>query len=858
MKRRLVMVVILLGISVIACAPAPRDYMEADLRSRVEALKADVAVEATTADNVVERLPIVWGWANAYALSGGSVPVHVPLVVGVLGRPYAEGDRPAIWHWCLGEIDKYIEELTLKEQQPDAVGAIELVRVEPLEAGSWQTIEQSYTVGSMPMAEGGVVLAGRQMSSNQGRFQNGDSTADGYVSIRCSNPDATFEKFTVPLRGVHGGFRTSAKMPAFRLQGAALGEGETITVTYGDTSGDSRGLLTQTDSTDRLVFPLYVDLNGNGNFLTPVWPGLEVIGREARSVRGVVPSVVAPGETFELAVRTEDRYFNRASGPIPAYEVSLNGEEFTRIEAGEDALTVRADLTIGEPGVYRFAFRSDDGSITGSSNPIWVRPDPPHRVYWGETHGHTGLADGQGSPEGYFRYGRDDARLDFLSLSEHDLLLDDGEWRRLQELSLAYSEEGRLVTFLGYEWTVDRQWGGHHNVLFRTADRDRVGVHRAQLLPELYRQLAEENDPEDVLIIPHAHQAADWTQTDPELERLVEVYSQHGTFEWFGNFYLRRGARLGFVAASDDHRAKGGYAQGRPRGPLGQRGGLAAVLAPAKTADAIFDAMRSLSAYATSGQRIILDAELNGARMGTRQEGSEQHSIRCRVMGTSPIDHIDVVKNGDVVFSRHYMTAPLKSRVSVLVGFESSSEVLGEELDNPRPYRIWEGTLRVEGAEVVSVSGPGFENVYTDRVERDAEDPKLIRFRTETRGRRDTMLIELDGASASTVLRVHLEPTREYGFAPVLVRPPADLPAADLRLRFSGLSDGMLEHELPVGDHTDRVTLQVVDPQAPLDQEFSYADLGDTQPGDYYYLRVTQLDGGRAWSSPWWVGEKQQ
>ena len=24
--------------------------------------------------------------------------------------------------------------------------------------------------------------------------------------------------------------------------------------------------------------------------------------------------------------------------------------------------------------------------------------------------------------------------------------------------------------------------------------------------------------------------------------------------------------------------------------------------------------------------------------------------------------------------------------------------------------------------------------------------------------------------------------------------------------------------------------------------------------GDYYYLRVNQLDGSRAWSSPWWVG----
>jgi hypothetical protein len=564
---------------------------------------------------------------------------------------------------------------------------------------------------------------------------------------------------------------------------------------------------------------------------------------------------VTPGEPFELAVRSEDRFCNRAAGPIPGYEVLRNGEPVTRIAAGGEAVTILSDLTIDRPGVYRFTVRSDDGSIEGISNPLWVREDPPQRIYWGETHGHGDFAEGQGSPESYFRYGRDDARVDFLTLSEHDVWMDDLEWRTLQELTRRYTDEGHMVAFLGYEWTVPFTRGGHHNVLFRTPDRRRVGFQRANRLPELYRGLHAENRPEDVLIIPHAHEPGDWTRSDPELQRLVEIYSMHGTFEWFGNMYLKNGFEVGFVGAADEHRSMPGFGPGVPIPPLSQISGLAGVLAPAKTVDAIFDALRSLAAYATSGQRILLDADLNGASMGTRQENADRRQISCRVMGTSPIDQIDVIKNGEVVFSRHYLSVPITPNPMILVGFESPSEVPGEARTNPRGYRIWEGALKVEGARVAGVSAPGFDNRYLEHAEIDPTDPSLIQFRTETRGRRDTLLLRLEGASPATVLRLRLSPTREnFGVLPPAGRRPAGIEGADLRLPLADLVEGRLQRELAVGPHTDRVTLQVVDPEGPMDVDFSYTDLVDPRPGDYYYVRVSQLDGGRAWSSPFWVG----
>jgi hypothetical protein len=839
----------------LACAPAPGDYMEAGLRARVEALKADAAAEPTTAENLEERIWVFWDWINAYALTGGALPVYAPTAVGRLGTAITDGAEPPSDY--LPTVDAYIKELALKDEQPDAIGTLHFESTDPLPMESWQTIEQTYTVGSKPMEPGGVVMVARQLLTDHGLFQHEDPAADGYVSIRCSNPEATFERIRIPLTGMHGAFRGSpAPTVSFRLEGPALQPGETVTVIYGDTSGGSRGLRIQTWSTDRLLLPLYLDLDGSGLFLTPKWPGLEVIGGEVHAVRAVAPSVVAVGEPFELAVRSEDRYTNRATGAMPSYEVLLNGEPFSRIEASEDAITVLEDLTLDEPGVFRFTVRSEDGSIAALSNPVWVSGNPEYRVYWGETHIHTDFAEGQGSPERLFRYARDDARLDFLSHSEHDIWMDDYEWKRLQELARSYTKDGRFVAYLGYEWSVRRDRGGHHNVLFRRPDRKRVGVQRANHLPELYRLLAEENDPGDVLIIPHAHQAGDWTQNDPDLERLVEMYSMHGSFEWFGNFYLRNGFQIGFVGASDDHRARPGYARGILAPPLVQLGGLAAVIAPSKDVDAIFDSMRSLSAYATSGQRIILDASVNGAGIGTRQEFTEERDFTCRVMGTSPIDRIDVVKNGGVVFTRRYLTAPLEPNAKVLVGFESSSEVFGEVRDNPRAYRVWDGTLRVDGSRVVSLATPGFDNFYLERASIDPDDPNLIRFRTQTRGRRDTMLVELDGASSATRFTFHLEPAREVGMAAGPVRRPALVPGADFGLRLSNLVSGRIEHELKMEQFVDRVTLEVIDPDGALDMDFEFTDLEDAQTGDYYYVRVTQLDGGRAWSSPFWVGEK--
>jgi hypothetical protein len=137
----------------------------------------------------------------------------------------------------------------------------------------------------------------------------------------------------------------------------------------------------------------------------------------------------------------------------------------------------------------------------------------------------------------------------------------------------------------------------------------------------------------------------------------------------------------GRLAAADDHPAKPGLAP-PPLSSVSQPGGLAAVFAPADTTDAVFDALRNLRSYATSGQRILLGATLNGRDMGTRQAAGDRREIEAEVSGTAPIDRIDIVRNGAVIHSRSYLTADLSSRSALQVAFEPSSRP--GAVDNPR------------------------------------------------------------------------------------------------------------------------------------------------------------------------------
>ena len=297
------------------------------------------------------------------------------------------------------------------------------------------------------------------------------------------------------------------------------------------------------------------------------------------------------------------------------------------------------------------------------------------------------------------RFARDDARLDFVTHSEHDIWLDAGEWELMREKSAEYDEPGRFVPYLGWEWTRHtRQGGGHHNVLYRTVgDQDVISVLEFPTLSELYRELDTRYDRRDVVVIPHAHNPGDFRQSHPGLEPLVEMMSMHGTFEWFMQEYLSRGHQVGVVAASDDHLSHPGYSAPN-RTSLAQSGGLGAVFAPEMSRDAIFDAMKARRTYATTGDRIILDFKVNDTMMGSRAPFSDVREIAGRVIGTAPIGSIALIKNEEELWSEDYSLDTAGGAPADLLLTFYSEETPVHMGDAPRGWRHWRGRLTVAGA----------------------------------------------------------------------------------------------------------------------------------------------------------------
>ena len=818
------------------------DYLEADLRARVEKLKADVAERPTDANTVRHRTDVLWDWLNAFSMTGGYLPVNLTTVAR---RPAPSSEAG------LAAIDAYVRELTVLDERPEALGRLS-ADTGPFEARSRATFTQTWEVGTQEVAAGGGIAVPRHFIANYGAFQT-DPSDDNLVSIATSNASARFVADETPIAGMHGGFRGAAPVLFFRLAEGRLGPGDTVTVTYGDRSGGGRGLLMPTFSSDRMPFPLYVAFEEGGHLFSLPIQHIRVTGTELAGVHGFAPSVVRPGASFDLAVRAEDRFYNRAKGPYPVWHVHANGERIGELAAGEDPIVVLGDVRFDEPGVYRISIASADGSIAGVANPILVSPDASP-VYWGDTHGHSGFAEGIGTPDRFMTWAKDDARLDFVTHSEHDIWTDDFEWETLKRNVATYSEEGRFIAYLGYEWSTRNLFGGHHNVLFRTPqDRLRVPTQFFPTLSDLYAGLRNHHDPADVVVIPHAHQSGNYRLGDPKLQPLIEIMSQHGTFEWFGQAYLRHGHQVGFTAASDNHLSQPGYTAPRGGG-LAQRGGLGGVLAEELSRDALFDSLKAARAYATTGDRIILQATVNDGVMGQRVPFAAERHIAGRVIGTGPIDTVTVVRNGEDLWQMDYATANQDGRLQQEETFHltfASPSVPMHRGDNPRGWRPWRGTLEVTGAQLEAATPTDFFNPDMQRIETDATG--VVHFATLTRGDTSSLRLTLNGIERNARVRLVLEAGSETGGGPPIYRPHATVPASTVELPLSELRDGTVQRTLPFDIYEDTVTLRRLVTDGPDDVRFELDDTGTIQ-GDYYYVRVKQVNDASAWSSPVWVG----
>ncbi|KAJ5247125.1 hypothetical protein N7468_002108 [Penicillium chermesinum] len=275
------------------------------------------------------------------------------------------------------------------------------------------------------------------------------------------------------------------------------------------------------------------------------------------------------------------------------------------------------------------ALKNKEGSVvvSGTSHLTIASNASVPRILFGDLHVHSDDTVGTESSIYNFSYGRDIAGLDVLGYTANDFQITRARWDATVELIQTLNEPGRFVIFPGTEWCGNSAAGGDHNVIFLADPTkyspefpfDRHGnVARSfewsedgpdDLVPgtwpldEVYCTYAGEA--ESHLLIPHVGgRRCNLAWHHPQLERLVEIGSAWGQFEWLLRDAVRRGWKLGVSANSDEHRGRcGGGVPGTA--VFGTRGGLTGILAPSLDRENVAAALRARRTFATTGQRLV-------------------------------------------------------------------------------------------------------------------------------------------------------------------------------------------------------------------------------------------------------------
>ena len=384
----------------------------------------------------------------------------------------------------------------------------------------------------------------------------------------------------------------------------------------------------------------------------------------------------------------------RVTSKAPYYVISmgLNGAQLQKLELVDSAtepplLNIHEAIPANPPQIKhpRPSLETSEGEVLN--------------YYFGDLHCHSVYGDATSDvDEVYHRY-RDAYGYDFATLTEHDyldgIMLSQSELNMIWNTSRRLSEDSKFIAMYAYEWTSPA-------IAEHVTEGATVGEgHRHVIYPDDTGELVNYGDPtantgakllsrlkgRRALVIPHhtSWSGTDWDAHDPELQRVVEICSTHGRFEYSGNLpigyrrdhihphkfvldALDRGYRLGFVGGSDSHGLR--WHATEPEGrdsfvPAGTRvgwkedsfrTGMTVVLAPELTREALFEGIYNRHCYATTGEFIVLDFRVNGQLMGSELEVNETPHISLSVKGSSALHSVEVIRSGHV-FSRVHLGA---------------------------------------------------------------------------------------------------------------------------------------------------------------------------------------------------------
>ena len=310
------------------------------------------------------------------------------------------------------------------------------------------------------------------------------------------------------------------------------------------------------------------------------------------------------------------------------------------------------------------------------------------RLFRGEFHRHTEYTahrDQDGLLEDSWRYSLDASSMDWMGNGDHDNGFGyEYMWWQIQKITDLYHNPPNFVAAQTYERS-NKYPNGHRNVIM--PKRGIRPLPRGNL-----KGTPEDGTPDTKILYAFlkrfggicashtsgTNMGTDWRDNDPLVEPIVEIYQGHRhSYEHFGaprsatketqiggyqkagyvwNAF-KKGIRFGFQSSSDHMSTHMSYA---------------IVLTADLSRQGMIDAFKKRHCYAAT-DNIIMDVRSGENLMGDVFTSKERPSLEIKVLGTSPIAKLHVIRNNEYVYS----IKPNKQEVNIR--YSDAKPVAGEE-----------------------------------------------------------------------------------------------------------------------------------------------------------------------------------
>ncbi|MGI9477028.1 MAG: DUF3604 domain-containing protein [Hyphomicrobiaceae bacterium] len=745
------------------------------------------------------------------------------------------------------------------EYRPELMGSATLEPSGPVEAGSYQSFALVYTAGTFGIDDTGSIKIGFRFATDFGPVQFDDPKGQGYTTIEASN-GASLDCRWEFKRNI----RPWSRSLYIGVGKHFLAPGDTITIRFGDQRFGSPGIRMQTYCEHEFEFRVLTDAIATYDYVAlPQSPKVAIVPGPGVTWQAVVPTLVRTGEPFKLKIKSTDKWGNPSDQMDDVLSLSVDGAAVTGVPQSvtcrRGAFSAIVDgLALADAGEAEIVVRDADGHELCRSNPVRAIDDAGGEEavhFWADTHGQSNETLGTNSARDYFIFGRDKAFVDIMGHQGNDFQITGRFWKQLNELTAEFDKPGEFVCIPGYEWSANTAVGGDRNVHYR---HEGETIHRsshAQIADptdmvdeesdaHTAHELFEKLDGKDCVVAAHVGgRYADITFAhDNALETAVEVHSAWGTFEWIVWDAFEKGFRVGIVGNSDGHKGRPG-ACFPGASFFGSQGGLTCFRAPRLDRDAVFQAMRRRHHYATTGNRMYLDVSVATPSDATLflenppGEGGATSTSRRLVMGdvaairdaevtldvdvhgSAPIERVDIFCGRELIETvRPYASAELGKRIRLTME--------GAEYRGRSRTTDWDGALTVAGNRIARAEM--FNNWNLDRGIR-SETDTTVTWKAVTTGNTCGIDLWLDDATSGeiSIETSHVSPKVAI----------ADIGMDDHVCEAGGLGRMLKLYRLPDAPTGKRLTHSMT---------VAVHETGDTP----LFVRISQVDGHKAWSSP--------